>query len=880
VFVGRDREVARLKDGLSRISAGLVYGVAGVGKSALVHVVASEWGDRAVYSRVTSESAGVLVDDARRQLARGAVPELMTDEERIADLVERLESEPAMWVVDDLHALDPKEASVLVCALSRSLREGRFIATSRHKLARRPGDPDRLELTLEGLDEGASRALWGALDELYGTSSGFDAARGQAAGNPFRLRHAHAGALDDDDPIAATLDTLSEDETEIAGALALSGRSLPTAVFDRLVGADKAKAALRRLVTRLVVEVDGSGAAWLHALFAESLAPRLASEERIALHTKLAELVPSFGLADPIAEVRERARHLRGAGRYADAAQVFVDRVAALVRDGAAGEIVRGIEAIPAEHRSPAAELALARGYSRLLNLEQAYAILSSLEGRAPDPTGEIRLALATTALSAGRIEAGAQVIARALAEPALTETIRTELVMQRAWARYHAGACDDARREVMAWATDATRPIAAFFCVVTLMQQHHFGPDLAEAIDTARGLLPDKAPPYTAKVTVPMALAAALARLGRLEEAGELAEPAEAEAKGHEDVQTQVYVRRMRADLILARGGRLEALELFRATADAYRRAGSRLGHLLGLVSTARLLMELGRRREATRLVDEAEAGARKLGLGAVLLCAAGARAADPLVRLEEARGSVDDAQSSALHGLAGDHRSDAARIAGVAALAAAAEGKRAAAERGLEALARVIGGSGYGVERVFAAVTKATLARLDGRLAEGDKLAQDARSAAQNDGVDDDFVDLVAARVGEGRAVTASTRRALGSETAPSGYEVVLDGRKHELRSGKKVVSLAKRPTLRKLLYAMAGRPNEALSKGELAAAIWPGRYDPLRHDGALWVNLRRLRQLLAPTRLVVELWGDGYRLVVPESFVYLDPGAAEKR
>lgn len=867
VFLGRERETARLADALARVPVALVYGVAGVGKSALVHAFAERWGEAAVYARATEDAPlGALVDDARRQLARGPVPEVTSDDERIADLVERLESEPALFVVEDLHGASEPESAHLVRTLSRSLRRGRFIGTSRHKLARKSSDPDRFEITMDDLDEQSSRELWSALDDLYGPSSGYEAARARAGGNPFRLRRAHAGGLDDEDPIATAIEALDDGALEVANVLALSGGALERAALEHIIGKDRARAALKVLVARLIVDVDGSGRTSLHGLFSEALSARLSEADKRALHARLAEAVPRLGL-DRIAEAAQTSRHLRLAGELAAAARVLVERTQELVSAGATGELVRGLEAIPQEARTQKTELSLARGYARLLNLEKAYASLSALEQREPDPTGEVQLALATVALSSGRIERGRDVIDRALELPGLGSAIRTELEMQQAWARYHAGACDETRRDVMARATNETRALAGFFSVITLMQHGRGGRELAEAIELARGLLPDRAPPYTAKVTVPLALAAALARLGRIEESDELAGPAEASAKQHEDLQTQVYVTRMFADMLLAKGDRLAALEAVRKTKDAYRKAGSKLGWLLGSASTARALYELGRRREADRLADEAEEGAREAGIGSVLHAVAAARQSDPVALLgEEKEPSYTG------------HRSDDARAAALAALTAGSQGEAAVAERHLAELTRLSGTDGYGVERSIALLTRATLARIEGKIDAADKLLSEARAASAEGGVDSEVFDGLASRVGGGRAVTLGAKRALSAAPPPMAFDVILDGRTHELRAGKKVVTLAKRPTLRKLLYAMAGRPNRALTKAELAAAIWPGRYDPLRHDGALWVNLRRLRQLLASTPLAVELWNDGYRLVVPESFIYLDPGRAD--
>ena len=107
---------------------------------------------------------------------------------------------------------------------------------------------------------------------------------------------------------------------------------------------------------------------------------------------------------------------------------------------------------------------------------------------------------------------------------------------------------------------------------------------------------------------------------------------------------------------------------------------------------------------------------------------------------------------------------------------------------------------------------------------------------------------------------------------------YPVVLDGRTHELCIHEQRIPLGRRPILRKLLYAMASRPNHVLTKEALAAHIWPSRYDPRRHDNALWVNVRRLRVLLQSSGLKVELTDDGYRLTTPEGFVYVDPGGVD--
>ncbi len=95
------------------------------------------------------------------------------------------------------------------------------------------------------------------------------------------------------------------------------------------------------------------------------------------------------------------------------------------------------------------------------------------------------------------------------------------------------------------------------------------------------------------------------------------------------------------------------------------------------------------------------------------------------------------------------------------------------------------------------------------------------------------------------------------------------VLDTRQHELRCGAEIVSLRSRPVLRRLLYTLAEDPGALVSKEVLVERTWSVAYDPLRHDTALWQNIHRLRRLLEPLSLGVEVDEDGYRLLAPTDF-----------
>src|SRR5439155_25116361 len=109
-----------------------------------------------------------ILADVRRQLAGGPVSEAATDDERLQDLVERMDATSALWLLDDLHRVGAAPRAALLRALGQSLRSGRLVATSRELLLIDPGGPDRLDLRLEGLDFPSTRSLWTQLDELYG----------------------------------------------------------------------------------------------------------------------------------------------------------------------------------------------------------------------------------------------------------------------------------------------------------------------------------------------------------------------------------------------------------------------------------------------------------------------------------------------------------------------------------------------------------------------------------------------------------------------------------------------------------------------------------------------------------------------------------------
>ena len=91
LFVGRDAELARLRDKLEQVPIAVIYGVAGIGKSTLACALAASWHGPVAYRKAGDEEpVAALLDDVRRQLAGGPVSEAATDDERLEDLVQRM----------------------------------------------------------------------------------------------------------------------------------------------------------------------------------------------------------------------------------------------------------------------------------------------------------------------------------------------------------------------------------------------------------------------------------------------------------------------------------------------------------------------------------------------------------------------------------------------------------------------------------------------------------------------------------------------------------------------------------------------------------------------------------------------------------------------
>ncbi|HEX8952934.1 MAG TPA: ATP-binding protein, partial [Polyangia bacterium] len=424
VFVGRAVELARLTEMVAQVPATIVVGVPGVGKSALALAFAARWPGVVVRQRVSDAPIAAQLDDVRRQLARDVVDELASDEERAADVARRLAAASGLWLLDDFHRFGDDDQARLLEAFTAAAGSARLVATSRQAPPPRAALADHAQLRLEPLDEAAGRTLWAALDELYGPSDRFDVAWRRSHGLPLLLRQAHAGGFDQADPIEGTVRALDEDERWLAGALALAEVPLPAESL--LALRPGARPALRRLLSRFVVDIDGAGACTLHDLFAAKVRAALADDERRTLHVVVAHALARLPL-DPAIRVRNVCAHLGAAGRAGEAADWLVQQAGELVRRGSAAELLRAIDTIAPERRPLPLRVERARALLRVLDVGRALAELRALAAGSHDASEVLTISLAQVALLPGDAR---------LARDRLDEIVRRPEVSRRFRAR------------------------------------------------------------------------------------------------------------------------------------------------------------------------------------------------------------------------------------------------------------------------------------------------------------------------------------------------------------------------------------------------------------------------------------------------------------
>ncbi|MEO3871165.1 AAA family ATPase [Nonomuraea sp. B12E4] len=342
LLVGRSAELARLVRVLESAATGtagvaLVGGDAGIGKTRLVtellaqarergfHVLVgqcAELGDALPYLPLADALRGaepaVSAAAATRPLLGQLLPGMesapaagLTQQRLFGSLLGLLaDVQPVLFVIEDLHWADRSTRDLLVF-LSRMVQAEQVCVVGtyrtddihrRHPLRSVLAELKRLptvtSVELRPLESGEMSDYVASLGKVNAQELGLIVSR--ADGNPFYAEELFAAMTEGDslpDGLASLLMTrvevLSEPGQRVLRAAAVAGRRVEDELLREVSGLPLAEfeQAVREIVSRGLLRVDGYGYAFRHALLQEAIYTDLLPGERTRLHADFARLL-------------------------------------------------------------------------------------------------------------------------------------------------------------------------------------------------------------------------------------------------------------------------------------------------------------------------------------------------------------------------------------------------------------------------------------------------------------------------------------------------------------------------------------------------------------------------------------------------------------
>ncbi len=698
-FVGRQSELAELKQHLSLVSLVSLHGALGSGKTRLVAELAPTLGAPCtVIECHPGDRASAL--KARAERALRCVP---------GTLAQTLAQQSRVLVIDDIQHLRIDEAtSLLAPLLLGPTALGRIVVVGRDPLAAAVG-ANIAELELHGLDVESAGALWSSLEETFGQVEGFDIAFGRTRGVPLALRREYARARFGAD--AWEIGALDEPSRIAIEALAVLRQPVAPAAVGALAPGVDIEAALTSLVARQLVDAVGDGRVVLHEVVRVDVVSHMVPEQRRALSAAAAQLVAStaavskgprlawqagddgaFGAMDQITRVREVVWHWLAAGERDRAADVLLSHRELAARSGGAGEFEALLDALGDRRRRPGT------------HSEQPD--MGALDAERAKKLAALRIEIA---VRGGRFT---EAFERATAAPgAVSPLIHAELTLA-------SGDAAGARRQLQGLinsqdASERARAIAMLAELELLAgkpdaaaaQLGSLG-DVSNADPLARArvhLAAARADEYVGRVaamrsalsrahgackSVPACLEASelcaivdarravgLAREGRLVEAATALDAADAAARDLDAVAVADEVLAARALVARRRGDSAQAASLLHDLVRARRERGDELGALRAELDLAELEILRGQPALAAELASAALASSVRRELGHL---AARGGAVVGAIDLMELRLDAALPRLEELHGQPALDASTAAQVAVLLATARALSGQR----------------------------------------------------------------------------------------------------------------------------------------------------------------------------------------------------------
>ena len=680
-FVGRDRELAELREHLAGAPLVVLFGPIGAGKTSLVEQLAQALEVPTTFVRCfPGERGGSVKSRAERRLR--CPP---------GGLAEALAIESQLLVIDDLHHLAPDEAARVVAALAPAPGAlGRVIAIAREALLL-PADLDRNELELGGLEDAAADALWQALAVAYGPTGEIGPALMRTRGLPLLLRREFARARFGDDAWnVAALPAPARRALEVLTILRLP--VLPAAVAALAPDVDL-EDAVQTLVARQLVDGDDAGRLRVHDFVQELVMSELSLDVRLPLERAAAAMMApgarddgALAALDVVDRLREAVLHQLAAGEVAKAVRMLVERADVLARRGAGGEVETLIAAIGPD---AAPEL----GVMQVELAARAGRVAEAAERLAAGAAGVSPILAAELALASGDVDgavrrlaligrAGADGNAALLPYAARGAALHAEIDLLR-------GRPGDARLRVEQGLAGGGAPgggptsaegRAHLLMALAAVDDHEGHPTAVRAALTRAvgALASSDAGSEELSAVIEARRAYGLAREGRLGEARTTLDEALARTRGLDAVPVVEQVNESRAALDVVRGDCEAAVRRLGATVAARRGRGDELGALCAEIMLAEVEIRRGDLARAAELATAGKAQATRLGFQALADRAAVVLAAVDLgeMRLERAREALERlVDSPALPAVA------ACRATQLAAEVRAAAGQRAGA-------------------------------------------------------------------------------------------------------------------------------------------------------------------------------------------------------
>gem|GEM_PF-2181377 len=645
IFIGREREIDRIKQSLEGRRLFFLEGIEGIGKTCLALVLANTL-EKDHPGRVIwiSCKEGWHIESLLREMVEWLPEDFYNAynewdennhlglEERFLYLINILNMIEAYVFIEDLHFIKKEFFTQIVQILKKYLIEARFFFISRERPSISPVEMlDFFEIRLEGLqlEEGAK------LVEVLLSSRGFSPIPDHAVleevvrklcGHPFLMKTFVALTLEglgnpvellDNLPdffqemeknlISKVLDGLSENEQEILELLSISRIPLPK----DMIGDLSIRETLER---RFLLSRDSRGRYTVHFLIRQSIQRSLERKDNVPYHLKLARFFKESLEKDQtdVELAREAIHNFYLADMNDEVIKLLSQYGGALSSHGYYDEIIQYTDREGLPHH-----LAVIRAnvLSILGRWKESTELLAKLESSVKDEKtrSEVLSSLAGAYLNQGKLGEALSHYEKALQLLKKTKNSRGILKVENYLTFIHAfrgelskasELSDEAVVIARELGDDASIAHSLRMKGLVLLERYQY----REALDLAIECLTRAKKAGAARLTSWALLngARALLGLGNIEECRNYI--MEGLQRGERSLDTQVigFFRREHAHLLFEDGKIDEAMTELKKAVESFIHQGNHLGAAIARLTEAQIFLEKGLYREAQKDLED----------------------------------------------------------------------------------------------------------------------------------------------------------------------------------------------------------------------------------------------------------------------------------